>query len=47
MGAHAQGGSTLVTDHLRRLLGDASTFGPPVEVELKGLSGTHLLYPLV
>lgn len=47
VGAHAQGGSTLITDHLRHLLGDASTFGPPVEVELKGLSGSHLLHPLL
>jgi class 3 adenylate cyclase len=45
--AQAPGGDTLITDHLRRLL-DASvgTFGPPVDVELKGMRGTHTLIPL-
>ncbi len=47
VGALARGGDTLVTDHLRSLLGDDVTFGDPVEVELKGLSGTHLLHPVI
>ena len=47
VGALARGGDTLVTDHLRSLLGDEVSFGAPVEVELKGLSGTHRLHPVV
>ncbi len=44
VGAVAKGGDTLVTDHVRGLLGDEVSFGEPVEVELKGLSGTHVLH---
>ncbi|MCB1007232.1 MAG: hypothetical protein KDB35_23815, partial [Acidimicrobiales bacterium] len=47
VGARAAGGTTLVTDHLRSLLDDdVNSFGPPLDVELKGLSGTHRLHPV-
>jgi len=47
VGAVAKGGDTLVTDHVRGLLGDDVTFGQPVEIELKGLSGTHMIYRVI
>lgn len=42
----AQGGETLVSEDVREPLleDDAFVFFDPVEVELKGLSGTHLLW---
>ena len=47
VGARAAGGTTLITDHLRALLdGQLASFGPPLDVELKGLAGTHRLHPV-
>lgn len=46
--ALAQGGEILVSEDLRAASGPDSevTFGAPREVELKGLTGTHRIYPV-
>ena len=46
--AQAKGGEVLVSSVLKSLVESAGdlSFGDPREVELKGLSGSHTLYPL-
>ena len=43
--AQADGGEVLISEPVRDAVGDVEV-GPPREVELKGFSGTHRLYPV-
>ena len=51
VGATATGGEILVSDTLRRAVGDRAEYGGKFaesrEVELKGFSGTHQVHSLV
>ena len=42
----AQGGEILVSESVHDALGDDFAFGAVREVELKGFSGTHRVYPV-
>lgn len=44
IGAAAKGGEVLVSDDLRRAVGAAAAFDDGREIELKGLSGRHLVH---
>jgi class 3 adenylate cyclase len=44
--AEADGGEILVSESVHDAVGDDVSFGPRREVELKGFSGTHELYPV-
>jgi adenylate cyclase len=44
--AQADGGEVLISEPVRDAVGDDVTVGPPREVELKGFSGSHRLYPV-